>query len=78
MSTKITLSEYRYAGKTFVEVMIVKTKKTKGTEHATPSADPSQQLCPIYDPTGIRLFPVASPEEMGMRVRDNCAEEHIQ
>ena len=56
----------------------MKKKKTKVAEQATPSADPSQQLCSIYDPTGIRLFPVASPEEMGMRVRDNCAEEHIQ
>ena len=25
----------------------------------------------------IAKFPVAAPKEMGMRVLDNCAEEHI-
>ncbi len=40
--------------------------------------DPSQRLCPIFDETGIATFPVADPGEMGMRVVDNCPEEHIQ
>lgn len=39
--------------------------------------DPSQRLCPNFDPCSISLSPVADPEEMGMRVVDNCAEEHI-
>ncbi|WP_409968977.1 hypothetical protein RFF05_03140 [Bengtsoniella intestinalis] len=39
--------------------------------------DPSKQLCPIYDATSILEFPVASPEEMGLRVVDNCCEVHI-
>lgn len=39
--------------------------------------DPSKQLCPIYDATSILEFPVASRQEMGLRVVDNCCEEHI-
>ena len=39
--------------------------------------DPEACLCPKYDHTGIALFPVADREEMGVRVLDNCAEEHI-
>ena len=39
--------------------------------------DPSVRLCPKFDKTSIAMFPVAKPEEMGMRVLDNCAEEHI-
>ena len=39
--------------------------------------DPSARLCPIYDEVSIRKFSVADREEMGVRVVDNCAEEHI-
>lgn len=39
--------------------------------------NPEARLCPKFDATSIALFPVAKPEEMGMRVLDNCAEEHI-
>lgn len=39
--------------------------------------DPEKRICPKFDSTSIALFPVAKPEEMGMRVLDNCAEEHI-
>lgn len=39
--------------------------------------DPEQRLCPKYDPLSIKSFPMAQPGEMGMRVLDNCAEEHI-
>jgi len=39
--------------------------------------NPQARLCPKFDETSIALFPVAKPEEMGMRVLDNCAEEHI-
>ena len=40
--------------------------------------DPEQRLCPKFDDASIALFPVAQPGEMGFRVVDNCAEEHIQ
>ena len=39
--------------------------------------NPQARLCPKFDETSIALFPVAKPEEMGMRVLDNCAEGHI-
>lgn len=39
--------------------------------------NPDTRLCPIYDETSIRKFRVADREEMGVRVVDNCAEEHI-
>ncbi len=39
--------------------------------------DPESRLCPKFDKTSIALFPVADREEMGVRVVDNCAEEHI-
>lgn len=39
--------------------------------------NPEARLCPKFDATSIALFPVAKREEMGIRVVDNCAEEHI-
>ena len=39
--------------------------------------DPENRLCPKFDSTGIALFPVADAGEMGMRVLDDCAEEHM-
>lgn len=39
--------------------------------------DPEQRICPKFDATSIAKFPVASYDEMGVRVADNCAEEHI-
>lgn len=38
--------------------------------------DPQERICPKFDHTSIALFRVAKPGEMGMRVVDNCAEEH--
>lgn len=39
--------------------------------------NPQLRLCAKFDDVSIAKFPVASPDEMGMRVLDNCAEEHI-
>lgn len=39
--------------------------------------NPKMELCPKFDETGIALFPVADPSKMGVRVVDNCAEDHI-
>lgn len=41
-----------------------------------PQLNPEQRLCPNYDSTSITLQTVAEPDNMGMRVLDNCAEEH--
>ena len=50
-------------------------KKAKETEDLR--LDPQKRICPKFDQTSIAMFPVAKPDEMGMRVLDNCAEEHI-
>ena len=39
--------------------------------------NPQLRLCPKFDATSIAEFRVAAPGEMGVRVVDNCAEEHI-
>lgn len=39
--------------------------------------DPQQRLCPAFDSVSIKLFAAPDAGEMGMRVLDNCAEEHI-
>lgn len=57
-------------------IFVEKKKRELETDLAT-TLDPSKQLCPIYDATSILEFPVASREEMGLRVVDNCCEEHI-
>ena len=41
------------------------------------AADPQLRLCPKFDSTAVAKFRVASRKKMGMRVVDNCAEEHI-
>ena len=39
--------------------------------------DPENRLCEKFDSTSIAKFDVAKPGKMGMRVLDDCAEEHI-
>ena len=39
--------------------------------------DPEARLCPAFDATSIKKFAAPDPGEMGMRVLDNCAEEHM-
>lgn len=39
--------------------------------------NPEDVICNKFDQTSIAEFPVAKSGEMGMRVLDNCAEEHI-
>ena len=39
--------------------------------------NPENRICPKFDQTSIALFPIPHPEEMGMRILDDCAEEHI-
>ncbi len=39
--------------------------------------DPEARICPKFDHNSIAMFPVAERGKMGVRVVDNCAEEHI-
>lgn len=54
-----------------------KKKKTKQSSKINTRLDPESRICPKFDSAGIALFPVATREEMGVRVVDDCAEEHI-
>ena len=38
---------------------------------------PEDRLCAKFDNVSVANFRVAEPEDMGVRVVDNCAEEHI-
>ena len=54
-------------------------RKAKRSKHTAVDLrlSPQMRLCPKFDADSIATFPVAQPGEMGMRVVDNCAEEHI-
>ena len=39
--------------------------------------DPQQRICSQFDSTSVAKYPIAKPSQMGMRVEDNCAEDHI-
>lgn len=39
--------------------------------------DPEERICPAFDAVSIKKFAAPDRDEMGMRVLDNCAEEHI-
>lgn len=40
--------------------------------------NPQERLVNKFDEKSIALFPIAPRDKMGLRVVDNCAEEHIQ
>ena len=53
-------------------------KKDKKPEiKAELRVDPEARVCEKFDSTSIAKFDVAKPGKMGMRVLDDCAEEHI-
>lgn len=54
-----------------------KRKKQSGVCAEDLRLCPEKRLCAKFDALSIAVFPVAAPGEMGMRVLDNCAEEHI-
>ncbi len=56
--------------------MSKRKKKTKELDENL-RLNPEKRLCAKFDELSIAKFPVAKPGEMGMRVLDNCAEEHI-
>ena len=56
--------------------MSKRKKKTKELDENL-RLNPEKRLCAKFDELSIAKFPVARPGEMGRRVLDNCAEEHI-
>lgn len=59
-------------GKAEDEVRIMKKDKTEDLR-----LNPQARICPKFDDKSIALFRTADPDEMGVDVIDNCAEEHI-
>lgn len=55
----------------------MKNKKKKTRQAEDFRLEPEARVCPKFDEVSVAMFPVASREEMGVRVVDNCAEEHI-
>lgn len=53
-------------------------KKRRTAAGPNPRLDPETRLTPRFDSAGIKKFPIADAKQMGMRVKDDFAEEHIQ
>lgn len=64
------------SGHTDSEVIFMSKKKNH-----VPTSDlrvnPEDRLCPAFDAVSIKKFAAPDAGEMGVRVLDNCAEEHI-
>ena len=58
--------------------MAKKKRKQRIEPTDSPRLDPEKRLAPRFDSAAIARFPIAAPEEMGVRVLDDCTEEHIQ
>ncbi len=68
------------AGHTIPGVRNMSKRKTKRSSQQMGEnlrLNPQLRLCPKFDPDSIAEFHVGEPGEMGVRVVDNCAEEHI-
>lgn len=57
---------------------MAKKKNKMDQKESNPRLDPETRLAPRFDSTGIAMFPIAEPGEMGFRVLDDFTEEHIQ
>ena len=53
-------------------------KRKKRRDMSDISLNPESRLAAEFDSAGIRKSEVASRDKMGVRVVDNCAQEHQQ
>ena len=53
------------------------SKKRKQPPAVDLRLDPEARMCPAFDAVSIKKFAAPDTGEMGMRVLDNCAEEHM-
>lgn len=53
-------------------------KKSKKEHQTCPRIDPEEEICPAFDSCSIKKFAAPDQGEMGVRVLDNFAQEHIQ
>ena len=51
-------------------------KKQQKNASENPVQNPSERMRAKSDSRGRAEYPVTKPEEAGIRVEDNCAEEH--
>ena len=65
-----------HSGHTDREV-ITMAKKKRSAPTVDLRLDPESRLCPEFDAVSIKKFAAPDAGEMGMRVLDNCAEEHM-
>ena len=52
------------------------TKKQELEKKLYLGLDPEARMCPMFDSVSIKKFAAPDRDEMGVRVLDNCAEEH--
>ena len=57
------------------EVIDMSKRKKRRMEDI--SVNPEARVCAMHDTAGIRKTETADPKRAGMRVLDNCPEEHI-
>ncbi len=55
-----------------------KKRKAKPSVPEDLRLEPEKRVVSKFDSESIAEYPVADPKQMGMRVRDNCAEENIR
>ena len=53
------------------------SRRKKRIETEDLRLNPEARLCPAFDSVSIKKFAAPDYEEMGVRVLDNCAEEHM-
>lgn len=53
------------------------TKKKNDPPTVDLRLDPEKRMCPMFDSVSVKKFAAPDQGEMGMRVLDNCAEEHM-
>ena len=63
-------------GHTACEVISM-SKKRKQDQTIDLRLDPEARICPAFDSVSVKKFAAPNFGEMGVRVLDNCAEEHI-
>lgn len=71
-------NKIRSPGKTLRGGGYMHRKEIPHAQSASFRIEPDKQICPIYDATGIRTFPLAPRWKMGFQVLDDFVQEHIQ
>ncbi len=71
--TKNLCNTFHHPGNPVPGVIYLKEDR----KEANVRLDPEKRICPMFDSVSIKKFPAPDREEMGVRVLDNYAEEHM-